>query len=185
MDDKIVISYICPVQAAYLSIQVSYAMSVIVLGNSSSSGLIRVTPASSDPDQRSTIFSMITSNSSLSFRGRLLIIIASLNSPVALGLRQVRPLLAMVEFWPWMWWKRSSSVSLILLESASGDRGSKTGHNLILLMSLLIKKSSNFTCFLQGNTGFNCLNIHNISNAALFPFKALHKSEVQFNLITS
>lgn len=68
-------------------------MSVMVLGKSSSSGRISVTPASMLPDHRSTILSIWISNSSPSRSGLLLITIASLNSDSALGRLAVRPVL--------------------------------------------------------------------------------------------
>ena len=65
----------------------------MVLGNSRSSGLIKVKPASIEPDQRSTIRSITISKSSPSLKGLFDIIMASLNSPRALGLEAVAPLL--------------------------------------------------------------------------------------------
>ena len=50
------------------SIQVSYSMSVMVEGKSIFSGGMAVTPASSDPDHRSTTSSTDTSNISPSLR---------------------------------------------------------------------------------------------------------------------
>ena len=75
-------------------------MSVIVLGKSRSSGLMRVTPASMLPLHRSTILSSWISKSSPSRRGLLLITIASLNSERALGLLAVRPVLEILAFLP-------------------------------------------------------------------------------------
>ena len=85
-------------------------MSVIVLGKSRSSGRMRVTPASMEPDHRSTIRSMTISKGSPSRSGRLETTIASLNSPSALGRDAVMPLLPMRALRPCRWWKRSSSV---------------------------------------------------------------------------
>jgi len=67
-----------------------------------------LSPASIDPDQRSTIFSITTSNISPSRNARLLITIASLNSPNARGRDAVSPLLETRAFLPCTWWNLRS-----------------------------------------------------------------------------
>ena len=76
-------------------------------------------PASIDPLHRSTILSIDTSKSSLSRSGRLLMTMASLNSPRALGRDAVLPPLVMVALRPCKWWNRRSSDTESRLNSMS------------------------------------------------------------------
>lgn len=83
-------------------------------------------PASMEPDQRSTILSIVTSNSSLSRSGRVDMTMASLNSPRALGRDAVLPLLLMLALRPWRWWNLRSSGSPSTLASISSDKTPST-----------------------------------------------------------
>ena len=85
------------------NVKITMAEIFTVFGKSRSSGLISVTPASIDPDQRSTVCSITISKTSSSRRGRLDITMASLNSPKALGRVADRPLLLIRALRPDKW----------------------------------------------------------------------------------